>query len=290
MSIKLIVDGNNIANRAFFAFKNLCTDINSINYNTGVIFGFTKFMVDLGIKYNTSDITVVWDSGSSYRRRIYPEYKAGRDHSHYSDMMSQVSDLCRLLSMMNIKQARADGYEADDVIHTLIEKDMSDDIKIIFSSDKDLLLNIREDVMVHQPGTHKVIDISGIEDVFGVSKSRLLDFFALRGDKSDNIPGVPGIGDKTAQKIINHCGSIENALQLHPIPGVPQSKINALKEFEDQLFMSKQLVTPILVDDIEIDEPIADIFLVKDMLEKYAIKTIKIELFFANIGDNNATN
>lgn len=280
--IKIIVDGNNIANRAFFAFQKLSTIIDGTTINTGVIYGFTKFIVDLAIRYQTGNITIVWDSGSSYRKRIYPEYKAGRDHSHYPDMMLQMDDLNLLLSVMNINQVRANGYEADDVIYTIITNDKSNDTKIIFSSDKDFLMFIRDDVIIHQPGSHKVIDVSNIYDVYNVPLEALLDFFALKGDKVDNIGGVPGIGDKTAQKIIAACGSIDIALKQDKIDGVQPSKVAALKKYKDDLDLSLKLISPILVDEKEmiINMGILDETMVEDILLKYAIKTIRTSLYF----------
>ena len=285
---QILIDGNNIANRVFFAFKDLSVNINGQITNSGVIYGFTKFVINLGLQYNTPNIFIAWDSGSSDRKKLYPEYKSGRDHSHYSDMISQMDDLCLLLSVMNITQVRADGYEADDVIYTLINT-LPDGLKVIFSSDKDMTLFLRDDVIIHRPGEKKIIDSSNIEQIYGVKQEQLLEFFALRGDKVDNIPGVPGIGDKIAKTMLNEAGNITNILQQDYINGVQKSKLKLVKDNIDILNISLQLIKPILIDNklLKYNNGLIDDVLIDDLLNKYKIRSLNIKSFIKLSGGNN---
>lgn len=174
-----------------------------------------------------------------FRWKLYPEYKAGRPATP-EDFAAQRPGMYKVLEEMGIPAYVADGYEADDVIGTLAEKETPP--VCIISGDKDLCQLVRPGVTVLNPSKNVMLDCAGVEKAFGVPPNQLVDLLALEGDSSDNVPGAPGVGPKGALEIIRKFGTVENALD-HTDQITNRRYRKALQENRALILLSKQLVT-----------------------------------------------
>lgn len=245
MSNKLVlIDGNSIIYRAFFALPLL-------NNNKGVytngVFGFTTMLLKILQDEKPTHILVAFDAGkTTFRHKTYQEYKGGRQKTP-PELSEQFPVLKELLDSFNIAHYELDQYEADDIIGTLSKKgnEANWDVTVI-SGDKDLLQLVSDHVTVNV--TKKgITDVESYTPEFLMEKmevtpEQIIDLKALMGDSSDNIPGVPGVGQKTATKLVKQYKTIEAVYDhLNDISG-KKLKEN-LTEYKDQAFMSKDLVT-----------------------------------------------
>jgi 5'-3' exonuclease len=202
----LVIDGNHLAYRCKFVY--------ALSYNgidTSVTYGFLKSLVTLYDKFHPSSIVVCWDGGiPEFRRVAVPEYKAGRhvdeDPLAREDFYRQMNELHKMFSYMNILSIRGHGIEADDLMYHFTR--MAIDKTIIVTGDKDLYQAINAKTKVYNPGKEKLYDENAVMDEFGISVEQLVDWRALQGDGSDNIPGVSGIGEKTSTKLFKEWGSL----------------------------------------------------------------------------------
>ena len=205
----LLIDGSSYLFRAFFAMPNLTT---SAGVPTGAVRGTIMMIDKLVSSHQGSQVAVVFDpKGDTFRNEIYPEYKANRP-SMPSELREQIQPIHEIIRAMGFKLIIKDGVEADDVIGTLAR--MATEAKretIISSSDKDMAQLVNEHVTVVDSMSDKVWDSLGVREKFGVEPSQIVDLLALTGDTSDNIPGVPGVGPKTAAKWL---GKYENISKL----------------------------------------------------------------------------
>lgn len=258
------VDAYALIYRAYYAFINRPMR-NSEGLNTSAIFGFTKFIKELIKKENPEFLGVAFDpKGGSFRTELFVEYKANRQKTP-EDITLSVPYIKQIMEAMRIPVLEIAGYEADDVIGTLSVKAAHEDFEVyMVTPDKDYGQLIKPTVYMYKPRTGEGFEKIGcdrIEEVYGISDPKyIIDILALWGDASDNIPGVPGIGEKTATKLVCEFGTVENLLEnLDKIPAKQREKI---EENREQLLLSKQLATihldvPVdfVPDELRMEEP-----------------------------------
>ena len=210
-----LIDGNSLAYRAFFALPD--TIATSRGEPTNAIFGFASMLVKILTEYGPKATIVVWDAGMSGREQEYEPYKAERK-SRPDLLREQWPHLEPLVEAFGYENVRVEGYEADDVIASLAERAKDAGIPVmIVTGDRDayqLAENGSVRVMTTSRGITdtRVYDREGVVERYGIPPELVTDFIGLKGDTSDNIPGVPGIGDKTAAQLLQQYGSLEEVL------------------------------------------------------------------------------
>jgi DNA polymerase-1 len=251
-----IVDGNGLIYRAYYAFiKNPL--INSKGANTSAVFGFFKLLMRLFKEYDPRYLTIVFDAkGPSFRNEIYKDYKANRQEMP-EDLPSQIEAIKKILSSMGVYSIELEGYEGDDIIGTLADRLKQRYDVYIVTGDKDALQLIDDGVYILQMkrgiSEMNLIGKENAKEVLGVLPSLIPDLFGLSGDAVDNIPGVKGIGEKTAKKLISQFGSLENI--YNNIEAVKPERIKKLLlEQKDKAFLSKRLATIKRDVELNIDE------------------------------------
>ncbi|MFJ7934873.1 DNA polymerase I [Sporosarcina sp. NPDC096371] len=247
----VLLDGNSLAYRAFFALP-LLTNDNGIH--TNAVYGFTMMLQNILADEKPTHILVAWDAGkTTFRHATYGEYKGGRQKTP-PELSEQFPYLRKLLDAYQIPQYELDQYEADDIIGTLSKTGDADQAEVVvISGDKDLtqLASGRTTVYITRKGMTDIEKYTPehIREKYGIEPHQIIDMKGLMGDASDNIPGVPGVGEKTALKLLVEYGSIENVYQS--LGKITAKKLNEnLTNNEAQAFMSKELAT------IEVDAPI----------------------------------
>jgi DNA polymerase-1 len=254
-----LIDGNSLAYRAFFALpESIAT---STGVPTNAIFGFASMLVKILTDYGPKATVVVWDAGYTGRKEIYADYKAQR--STRPDLLKeQWPHLEPLVTAFGYRNLKVDGYEADDVIASIAHKatHQSPPIPVmVVTGDRDAyqLVGDHTRIMTTSRGITdtKVYDTQGVIDRYGIPPELVPDFIGLKGDTSDNIPGVPGIGDKTAAELLQKFGSLENVLDhIDDISGAKRKE--NLTNHADDARVSKQLATA--KRDIDIDFDLAE--------------------------------
>ena len=257
MSEKIVlIDGHSILNRAFYGVPDLT---NSEGLHTNAVYGFLNIMFKILDEEQPEYLTVTFDvHAPTFRHKMYADYKGTRKPMA-EELRQQVPVIKEVLQAMNIEIIEKEGFEADDLLGTISrmceEKGM--DVSII-SGDRDTLQLATEHVKIRIPktkqGRTEVEDYNAaeVEEHYGVTPKEFIDVKALMGDASDNIPGVPGIGEKTATKIIQQYKSIENAYE-HADELKPPRASKTLKEYWEQAKMSKVLATIDIHADIDFD-------------------------------------
>ncbi|MDO8210962.1 DNA polymerase I [Conexibacter sp. CPCC 206217] len=239
-----LIDGNSLAYRAFFALpESIAT---SDGFPTNAIFGFASMLVKILTEYGPRSTIVAWDRGHSGRREVYPEYKAQR--SSRPDLFKQQwPHLEPLVDAFGYANVSLEGFEADDVIATLAEQAKARGIPVkIVTGDRDSfqLVDDGVEIMATARGITetRIYDRQGVIDRYGIVPELVPDFIGLKGDTSDNIPGVPGIGDKTAAQLLQQFGTLEGVLEhAHEIRATRRRE-NLIAHAEDAR-ISKQLAT-----------------------------------------------
>jgi DNA polymerase-1 len=242
-----LIDGNSLAYRAFFALpESIAT---STGIPTNAIFGFASMLVKILTDYHPRALVVVWDGGYTGRKELYPEYKAQRS-SRPDLLKEQWPNFEPLVEAFGYTNLRVEGYEADDVIAslaTMAEADGNGTIPVmVVTGDRDAyqLVDGNTRIMSTSRGVTdtKIYDAQAVIDRYGIPPQLVPDFIGLKGDTSDNIPGVPGIGDKTASDLLQRFGSLENVLaSVDEISGAKRKQ--NLTEHADDARISKQLAT-----------------------------------------------
>jgi DNA polymerase-1 len=240
-----LIDGYALAYRAYYALiKTPLT--NSKGQPTSAVLGFANYLLKLISEFNCPYIAVVMDSPvPTFRHELYPRYKANRVEMP-DDMKSQIPLIHKLIEVFNIVKLQKDRLEADDIIAYLTEKAVSEGFEVsLVTKDKDLMQLIGPKVRMLAPETGGRLDVFGPEEVknkLGVFPEQVRDLLALMGDASDNIPGIPGIGPKTAQKILEKAGTIDALLEN--ISCIDNPKLQAkIIENKESLLLSEKLVT-----------------------------------------------
>ena len=240
----VLIDGNNLMFRSYYATAyagNLMK--NSKGFVTNALYGFANMMNKIIHEEEFSYILVAFDKGKTFRHDTYSQYKAGRIETP-ADLKNQFPKAKEMLDAMGIKWYETDGYEADDIIGTLSKIATDNDYEtLIVSSDRDLLQLINDKVTVKLLKTKDYIMMTkdAFVSEYNLEPIKIIDLKGLQGDKSDNIPGVKGIGEKTALKLLQDYGSLENIyVNIDNIKGkVKENLIN----YKDDAFASKQLAT-----------------------------------------------
>ncbi|HWH43810.1 MAG TPA: DNA polymerase, partial [Thermoleophilaceae bacterium] len=209
-----LIDGNSLAYRAFFALPE--TIATSRGFPTNAIFGFASMLVKILTEYGPKPTLVVWDAGMSGREKQYEEYKAGRRKK--PDLLrEQWPHLAPLVEAFGYTNVSAEGFEADDVIATLARRAREAGMEVmVVTGDRDALQLVEEGVRVMATARGitetKLYDREAVIERYGIPPELIPDFYGLKGDTSDNIPGVPGIGDKTAAQLLQRFGDLETVL------------------------------------------------------------------------------
>lgn len=281
-----IFDISNMIHRAFHVHEGLQT---SYGFPTGAIWGTLNMMLGFIEKNRPTHILICYDcqKGISVRKKFYPEYKANRvDVNSVSD---EERVLRRMFQMLNMKTLEADGYEADDMIATAVSKLKKDMDIVIITGDKDMLQLIEPGVQVLDTMKNVWYDEAEALRKFGVKANQISDFLAIAGDRSDNIPGVTGIGPKGAVKLLEKYSTVEDIYAN--IQDIEPKLKKKLEDSTDLAKISKQLTT-LFVLDIPIDsdetlfQPIdnPELFELFDKLEFTNIK-MRVELMWQRYND-----
>src|SRR5919197_75628 len=260
ISARILIEGNSLVYRAFFALpESIAT---SDGRPTNAIFGFASMLVKIITDYGIKPTVVVWDAGSSGRKEVYSDYKAQRAErpSLLGEQWPAFEPLVEAFGYENLHVA---GYEADDVIATLTDRAVRLGIDVmVVTGDRDAYQLIDDGhvkIMTTSRGITdtRVYDREGVIERYGIPPELIPDFIGLKGDTSDNIPGVPGIGDKTAADLLQRFGDLEGVLShVDDISGAKRKQ--NLVEHADAARMSKQLAT--MVTDVPIDiDPAAEV-------------------------------
>ena len=241
-----MIDGMSLVFRAYHAmFRSELT--NTVGEPTGAVFGFANILTSLLDKYDPKHILVVYDTAApTFRNDMYDAYKANRAEFPV-DLGPQISMIKEMLKLFGISQMELDGYEADDLIATLAEKASEQQIdSYCLTSDKDYYQLVTDHIKILKPATKggglEVVDYPEVREKFGVRPDQVIDVQALIGDSVDNIPGVKGIGIKTAFPLIEKYESLEGVYEN--IDEIRSKSVKAkLEEHKEMAFLSKQLVT-----------------------------------------------
>ncbi len=237
-----LVDGTALIFRSYYAFiRNPL--VNSKGVNTGAVFGVADKLLDLSERFEPAYMVVAFDTPEpTFRHKAYADYKATRDAAP-DEMIDQIPLIHDVVDALGLTRIELPGYEADDVIGTIAERAKKAGCRVvIISSDKDFYQLVGDDVTLFDPWKRVEYDPAGVEEVFGVKPSRVIDVLGLMGDSSDNVPGVPGIGKKTATALVNEFGDLESVLgSVDKISG--KKRKENLTDFADQARESLELVT-----------------------------------------------
>ena len=249
-----LIDGNSLVYRAFFALpESIAT---SKGQPTNAIFGFASMLVKIISEYGVKPTLVAWDAGTSGRDEVYGEYKAGRRER--PDLLSeQWPYMHPLVESFGYENVKVPGYEADDVIATLAGQARREGIEVmVVTGDRDLFQLIEPGVRIMATGRGitdtKIYDREAVVERYGIPPELIPDFVGLKGDTSDNIPGVPGIGDKTASQLIQEWGDLDGVLSnIESISGAKRKE--NLTEHAEDARISKQLATAVRDVDVDVD-------------------------------------
>ena len=244
MSKLFLIDAYALIYRSYYAFIR-APRINSKGLNTSAVMGFCNTLNEVLNKEKPTHIGVAFDHGKTFRHDAFPEYKAQREETP-EDIKLSVPIIKDVLAAMNIPILQVDGFEADDVIGTLATKAGAEGVETyMLTPDKDYGQLVRSNVYMYKPrhgGGYDIIGESEIEEKYGIpTPAEVIDLLALMGDSADNFPGCPGVGEKTAVKLINQFGNIDNMLNhTDELKGKMREKVeNAV----DDIRMSKFLAT-----------------------------------------------
>lgn len=239
-----LIDGHALAYRAYFAMiRNPLT--NSKGQPTSAVYGFAHYLLRILEDYKCPYISVIFDSPKpSIRKDIYKEYKANREEMP-DDMISQIPLIFKLVDCLNIPYFMKDSIEADDIIAFITQKAEKEGFKVfLVTKDKDLMQLVSKDVTMLAPesgGKFTKMGPSEVKEKMGVPPEKMLDLLALMGDSSDNIPGVPGVGPKTAVKILDDVESVDTLLSDLSSINNPKLK-EKIEQNRDKIKLSKELV------------------------------------------------
>ncbi len=271
-----LVDGSGYIFRAFYGLPTMTRpDGTPVN----AVFGFASMMIGL-LEGNDADyLGVIFDAGRrNFRNDIYADYKANRDETPEA-LIPQFSIIREATEAFNLPAIEQEGYEADDLIATYAKLGKQQGMAVtIVSSDKDLMQLVETGISLWDPMKKKTIGMDGVMDKFGVTPDRVIDVQALAGDSSDNVPGVPGIGIKTAAQLINEYGNLDQLLARAEEIKQPKRR-EALIEFAEQARISRQLVT--LEQDVPLATPIEG--LARKTLEPERLKSFFMDQGFKRL-------
>ena len=236
-----LLDGSSYIYRAYYGFRESATPG---GMPANAVSGFTRMLLELLQQHRPDYFAVVFDPPrqDTFRRAIYPAYKANRD-AMPEDLVSQIPYIRKIVQALNIPALEAPGFEADDVIATLARTYAAEGIEVtVVTGDKDLLQIVSDRIGLLDTMKGKRSGPQEVLDRFGVPAGLVADVLGLAGDTSDNIPGVPGIGEKTAAKLVQQFGSLEGVLQWKSLVN-GRTRRESLHRHADQALLSKGLAT-----------------------------------------------
>src|SRR5665648_600242 len=272
----ILVDGQGLLYRAFYALPQLTTTYEQI---INAVYGFTMILIRLLEEEKPNYMVITFDTPvPTFRHKKFKEYKAHRKKMP-DELICQIPLVREIINNYNIATCSKEGYEADDVIGTLAkEAEKRNCNTIIVTGDKDAfqLVSPHTKIMITVKGVTevKIYDEEGIKKKFGVGSEKIVDILALKGDVSDNIPGVPGIGEKTALTLIKEFGSVDNILN-NTDKISKKSLREQIKKYEDQIKMSKMLATIVREVTIENDfDTMIAAYLLNPSSENYNLRNL----------------
>ncbi len=236
----IIIDGSGYFFRAFFAIQRLTT---SKGFPTNAIYGFINMLARVLEVEKPTKLAIAFDTARpSFRKERYAEYKANRE-APPEDLVKQIPHILRSVDCFGIKRFELGGFEADDVIGTFARQAVAGGFRVeIITGDKDLMQLVDDNVTLFDTMKDKRVDTAGVVEKFGVKPEQIVDFLALMGDSSDNIPGVNGIGEKTASELIRTYGSLDGLYSR--IEEIKQQKRReTLIAEKDIAYLSRELAT-----------------------------------------------
>ncbi|MEX2420716.1 MAG: 5'-3' exonuclease H3TH domain-containing protein, partial [Actinomycetota bacterium] len=252
-----LLDGHSLSYRAFFALPT--TLATSTGQVTNAVYGFTSMLIKLLADEHPDYLAVAFDRGRpTVRLEKYEDYKAGRPEPP-SEFRGQIGLIKEVLVTLEVPIVEVEGHEADDAIATLAMRAVKQGMEAtIVTADKDFFQLVRPGITVlfNRKGITDIVryDEAAVQERFGLPPSKYLDFVALKGDPSDNIPGVPGVGDKTASKLVNEFGSVEELVsRTEELRGKQKENIESAL---DQLALNKELAA--LQTDLDLEVGPAD--------------------------------
>jgi DNA polymerase I len=280
----ILIDGSSYLHRAFHALPPLTT---SKGEPTGAIYGVINMIRKLINEYKADHIGVVFDAkGKNFRHELYPQYKATRPPME-DDLKVQIKPLHEIIEAMGLPLLIVEGVEADDVIGTLAHEANKKGIKVLISTgDKDMAQLVNENIALINTMTNISMDEAGVKKKFGVNAEQITDYLTLVGDSSDNIPGITGVGPKTAVKWLEKYQTLANIIEhAAEITG----KVGAnLRESLNQLPLIQELVT--IKDDCKLNLGYQDLSVKDPNNEKLAELFTRLEFrnWLAGLGSNNS--
>ncbi len=282
-----IIDGNSLINRAFYALPLLT---NRQGEYSNAVYGFCNILTKLITEQGARKILVAFDMrAKTFRHKMYEEYKAGRK-AMPDELFPQMAILKEMLSLMGIPYIEKEGFEADDIIGTLVQNKTTKNFIITGDKDSLQLISDNTEVLLTRKGISEIekFDINHLNEVYGICPKQIVDLKALMGDSSDNIPGVKGIGEKTALNLLKTYQTVENLYaNINEIKGKLQEK---LIQDKDMCFLSKTLATintniglDVDIDKIKIKFPFNE--KVAEFFKRYEFKSLlnKENLFESNV-------
>lgn len=279
----LILDSNALLNRAFYAIPELT---NSEGIHTNAVYGFVNMLFKMKEELKPDYIVATFDKkGPTFRHKEYEEYKAGRKKMP-PELAEQFPIIKEVLDLMGITKYELEGFEADDIIGSLAKYAEKNNIEVfILTGDRDALQLASDNinVIITKKGVTETAkyNFKSFVDEFGVTPTQFIDVKGLMGDKSDNIPGVPGVGEKTAYKLIQTYGSIEEV--LNNIDSISGKKLKEnLETYREQAIFSKRLAT--IMTDVPIDFDLEEIKN-QDLYNKEGLKKFLLKLQMKSVLD-----
>ena len=273
--ILYLIDGSSYIFRAYYALRHLSS---SKGFPTNAVYGFTSMLFKFLKDYNPEYLGIVFDSkGDVFRNDIYPEYKANRA-APPEDLVPQIGKIFEIVDAFNIARVQLEGFEADDLMGTIAKEVSKDDVDVVLvTGDKDFTQLVTDKVTLLDTMKNKKTSVSDVIEKYGVSPERVVDVFALAGDSVDNIPGVKGIGEKTAVSLISAFGSLDELLEH--LDEIPDRQRGLIEEHLDMVLLSKELVT--IKTDVDIQTSL-DRFKYSGLDDK-KVRSLFLELEFRNL-------
>ncbi|MEX0998895.1 MAG: DNA polymerase I [Thermodesulfobacteriota bacterium] len=245
--ILYLIDGSSYIFRAYYAIRHLS---NSKGIPTNAVYGFTAMLFKFLKDYEPTHLGIVFDSkGKTFRDDIYPLYKANRS-APPEDLAQQFPMIFEMVDAFNIPQVQLEGFEADDLMGTISKNVEKEDANVVLvTGDKDFCQLVSEKVTLLDTMKNKITGIPEVKEKYGVAPERVIDVFALAGDAVDNIPGVKGIGEKTAVSLISKFGSLDEL--FNNLNDVSKRQKVLIEEKKEDAVLSKELVT--IKTDVDIE-------------------------------------
>jgi DNA polymerase-1 len=279
-----LIDGSSYIFRAYHAIRKLS---NSKGFPTNAIYGFTNMIFRFLKDYEPEYLGIVFDSkGKTFRHEIYPPYKANRVEPP-DDLKQQIPKIFEVVDALAIPKLQMEGYEADDLIGTITSESVNKGLKVVvITGDKDFSQLVSESVTLVDTMRNKETGLEDVREKFSVPPEKVTDVFALAGDSIDNIPGVKGIGEKTAKELISKYGSLEGLFDN--LDKLSKRQKELIEDNKENALLSKELVT--IKTDVPIEFPLEDFRfqgIHKDNVLKI-FKELEFKSLLRELGEANA--